>query len=398
MTERRNGCLLLLTAALLSDSATALEVIENRLALNLFGTLGQSRSSLDTPLYKDMSGNNYGLGRQWSGALDQRYGMQLNLQLLDHVALVGQGLVQRNSLDETEWQTTWAYLRWQVDAHWQTSLGRFRHPLFMITEEFDIGYAWPWVRPPVELYSLAGESTYMDGGKLRWQTTVSDYTLALTGFSGNLQINRRPRIEYETQFNGLEAHLTDGYLTLRASLVQADSQLDSPRVQGIVDLIASQNPAVAEDYQVDDIKHQRYGNLGMRYENGNWLLMAEYVRLWLKSQTLPDKQAYYLTVGHNVGDFMPYATYARQEVVDSLNEYRLNGTPALAANALLAGSNTEQHTYSLGVRWDFYPGMALKGQLDQVYQKTPALGLQGAPLPSGRDHFTVTSFVLDWAF
>jgi hypothetical protein len=66
MTERRNGCLLLLTAALLSDSATALEVIENRLALNLFGTLGQSRSSLDTPLYKDMSGNNYGLGRQWS--------------------------------------------------------------------------------------------------------------------------------------------------------------------------------------------------------------------------------------------------------------------------------------------------------------------------------------------
>lgn len=49
-------------------------------------------------------------------------------------------------------------------------------------------------------------------------------------------------------------------------------------------------------------------------------------------------------MGHNFGDFTPYATYARQEVVDSLNEYRLTGIPALATNALLASSNTEQHT------------------------------------------------------
>lgn len=397
MPDRRTPCLILL-AVLLSGPANAVELLEDRLTLNLFGSLGQSRSSLDAPRYRNLSINDYGLDRQWSGALDQRYGLQLNLALNEQMALIGQGLVHRNSLDETEWQTTWAYWRWQLDEHWQTSLGRFRHPLFMITEEFDIGYAWPWVRPPVELYSLTGESTYMDGGKLRWQTALSSYTLALTGFSGDLHINRKPRIEYDTQISGIEAHLTDGNLTLRASLLQADVQLDSQRLEGLIGLIDAQNPAVAEDYAVDDIDGQRYTNLGMRYEDGRWLVMAEYVRLWLQSRALPDKQAYYLTVGHNFGDFTPYATYARQEVVDSLNEYRLTGIPAQATNALLASSNTEQHTYSLGVRWDFYPGMALKGQIDQVYQKAPSLGLQGASLPDGRDHFTVTSFVLDWAF
>lgn len=397
MTNRCGPCLALL-AALLPCSAHALELIEERLSLNLFGTLGQSRSSLDAPRYRTFGQNDYDLDRQWSGVLDQRYGLQINLALNEQMALIGQGLVHRNSLDETEWQTTWAYWRWQLDEHWETSLGRFRHPLFMITEEFDIGYAWPWVRPPVELYSLAGESNYVDGGKLRWQTPVSDYTLGLTAFTGRLSLDRKPRIEIDTQLSGLEAHLTDGNLTLRASLVQADTQLDSPRVEGIVGLIDTQNPSVAEEYAVDDIDGQRYANLGLRYEDGRWLVMAEYVRLWLESRSLPDKQAYYLTLGHTFGDFTPYVTYARQEVVGSLSENRLSGRPAFAVDALLAGSNSEQYSYSLGVRWDFYPGMALKGQVDQVYQKAPALGLQGAPLPDGRDHFTVTSLVLDWAF
>ena len=140
MPERRTPCLFLLTL-LLSGPAHALELLEDRLTLNLFGTLGQSRSSLDAPRYRNLSVNDYGLDRQWSGVLDQRYGLQINLALNEQMALIGQGLVHRNSLDETEWQTTWAYWRWQLDEHWQTSLGRFRHPLFMITEEFDIGYA-----------------------------------------------------------------------------------------------------------------------------------------------------------------------------------------------------------------------------------------------------------------
>lgn len=80
------------------------------------------------------------------------------------------------------------------------------------------------------------------------------------------------------------------------------------------------------------------------------LVMAEFLRLWLNKPSTPDKQAYYLTVGHTFGNFTPYATYARQEVIDSINEYRLTGVPANAANALLAASNTEQHSYSLGVR------------------------------------------------
>lgn len=395
MTRSRS---LLLWLTLLPLSAGALELIPDRLEFNAYGTLGQTRSSLNEPPYHATRLDTYGAGHEWTSVLDNRAGAQLTLHLTPDIDVVGHGLVRRNSLDDTEWQTTWAYARWRPDEHWELSLGRFRQPLFMITEEFDVGYAWPWVRPPVELYSLAGESTYMDGGKLRYLFPLGDYTLALSGFTGSLHINRRPRSEYDTHIRGVEASLSDGNLTLRASALDSDTELDAPRLQNVVDLIATQNPGVARDYAIDQIDHQRYASLGLRYEDGRWLVMAEYVRLWLQTRSLPDKEAYYLTLGHSFGDFTPYATYARQEMADSLSENRLSGVPALAANSLLTASNSEQYSYSLGVRWDFYPGLALKGQVDQVYQRSPSFGLQGAPLPNGREHFTVTSVVLDWAF
>lgn len=388
----------LLSLLLASPLSLAMELVEDRLTLNTFGTLGFTRSSLNSPQYRSSRLNEYGVGDHWSSVLDNRIGAQLTLNLTDGVTLIGQGLVRRNSMDETEWKTTWAYARWRPDPQWEMGLGRFRHPLFMITEEYDVGYGWPWVRPPVEVYSLAGDGTYIDGGKLRYQWPLDTYQLSLTGFAGQLTVDSKPRSYYETRLYGVELALTDGDLTLRTSLLQADVELEARGLQNVIDLIASQNPAVADDYAIDNIRHQRYANLGLRYDNGQWLVMAEYVRLWLQTRALPDKEGYYLTLGRNLGEFTPYLSYARQEVSDSLSEYRLTGIAAQTANAFLRANNSEQRTYSLGVRWDFYPGLALKAQVDQVHQAGNSVGQQGAYLPGDRNHFTVTSVVLDWAF
>lgn len=389
----------LLLLGLLPGLGHAIELLDERLELNAYGTLGQTRSSLETPQYKLAPSFQYGVGKPWSSVLDNRLGAQLTFNASEQLSLITQVLVRRNGLDEVRNQTTWLYARWRPSEHWEARLGRIRQPLFLITEEFDVGYALPWVRPPVELYSLAGESNFIDGAQLRYQAPLGDYTLRLEGHYGRVELDRAPLYELQNPYNsGLAVTLTDGSLTLRGSLLQAHTQLDSPRRQQVVDLIAAQDPGVAEDYDTTDIPRQRYANLGLRYEDGDWLVMAEYVRLWLENPSMPDKQAYYLTLGHTFGDFTPYATYARQELISSVNEYRLSGVPASAANALLSASNSEQHSYSLGVRWDFSPGMALKGQVDQVYQRAGAYGLQNAQLEAGREHFSVTSIVLDWAF
>jgi hypothetical protein len=399
MFERRLVRALLVLLALTARPAGAVELFGDTLELNAYGTLGMARSSLDSPQYRTASNNRYGIGDSWSGLLDNRVGAQMTLNFNPDLSFILQSLIRRNGEDQVAPQTTWAYLRWRPNEHWETRLGRIRQPLFLITEEFDVGYAWPWVRPPVELYGLAGESTWVDGGQLRYRMPLGDYTFSIDSHYGQFSLDRDPYYSVKNTYStGVAVSLSDANLTLRASVLQAHVQLDAPGLQGLQALIYQQNPQVADDYAVDDIPRQNYANLGLRYEDGDWLVMSEYVRLWLNTRSLPDKQAYYLTVGHVFGDWTPYVTYARQDVLSSLREDRLTGRAAAATNALLANSNTDQHTYSAGVRWDFSAGMALKAQVDQVYQEQPSVGLQGAQLPAGRDHFTVTSLVLDWAF
>lgn len=399
MFERRLVRALLVLLALTAGPAGAVELFGDTLELNAYGTLGMARSSLDSPQYRTASNNRYGIGDSWSGLLDNRVGAQMTLNFNSDLSFILQSLIRRNGEDQVHPQTTWAYLRWRPNEHWETRLGRIRQPLFLITEEFDVGYAWPWVRPPVELYGLAGESTWVDGGQLRYRMPLGDYTFSIDSHYGQFSLDRDPYYSVKNTYStGVAVSLSDANLTLRASVLQAHVQLDAPGLQGLQALIYQQNPQVADDYAVDDIPKQNYANLGLRYDDGDWLVMSEYVRLWLNTRSLPDKQAYYLTLGHVFGDWTPYVTYASQDVLGSLREDRLTGRAAAATNALLANSNTDQHTYSAGVRWDFSPGMALKAQLDQVHQQQPSVGLQGAQLPAGRDHFTVTSLVLDWAF
>lgn len=184
MFERRLVRALLVLLALTAGPAGALELFGDTLELNAYGTLGMARSSLDSPQYRTASNNRYGIGDSWSGLLDNRVGAQMTLNFNPELSFILQSLIRRNGEDQVRPQTTWAYLRWRPNEHWETRLGRIRQPLFLITEEFDVGYAWPWVRPPVELYGLAGESTWVDGGQLRYRMAVGDYTFSIDSHYG----------------------------------------------------------------------------------------------------------------------------------------------------------------------------------------------------------------------
>lgn len=112
---------------------------------------------------------------------------------------------------------------------------------------------------------------------------------------------------------------------------------------------------------------------------------------------MTDRLDWYATLGRTFGAWTPYLSYAENRVTGALTEGRLAaGSAASTANAFLARRNTGQHTWSLGVRWDFQEGMDLKVQLDRVSPDT--YGLQGSLLPDGRHHFNVVSVVMDWAY
>lgn len=368
------------------------------LELNTYGTFGIARSSRDTPVYRSNSSYQYGLDDSWSTRLDSRIGVQATVNSGSQLAFTGQVLARRNGGDEFAPEVTWGYARWRPDEHIEIRLGRFRQPLFLSTESFDVGYAQPWARAPVEVYGLAGESTSVDGIQLRYRLPIMGMNLNADAHAGRLEIHRPTYDAKNTPNAGFSLSLVDQHLTIKLSFIQAKVQYSASRLESMTSLIAAQNPSVAAEYDARRIPDMRYGALGLRYENDEWLLMSELAMTNLQRKSLPDQLAAYITLGRSFGDWMPYISLSRVRVTSSLTESRLSGTAATAANAFLSARNIGQHTLSAGVRWDFMPGAALKVQFDHVTPEKGAYGLLAAPLPSGVSHVNVSTLLVDWAF
>lgn len=387
-------CLQWLPGLLLSSLVLASEL--RPLTLDLHGTVGVARTLAAGVAYRPNDAEAQAAGRNWSDRLDNRIGLQATWKAAEHWALTSQWLLHRNGLNEVQGEFPVAYLAWQPSPQFEARFGRFRQVLFLTTDSFDIGYAHPWVRPPAELHTLVGEMTALEGVQLRYRQPVGDYLGTVTAHLAKASL-KRPSYENVNRRNfGLALTLSDPYLTLQAAAIYADAQLNMPAIDRVGQLVAAQNPDVAREYLVGPVSGLWYGGLGMRYERAGWMLMSEIGATQLQRISLRDRVGWYLTLGHTWGNWTPYVTYARNRTTSPLQESRLGGPAAQAANALLARRDSNQQTWSLGVRWDFAAGMALKAQWDSVRPET--YGLQASPLPAGRSRFEVFSLVMDWAF
>lgn len=65
---------------------------------------------------------------------------------------------------------------------------------------------------------------------------------------------------------------------------------------------------------------------------------------------------------------------------------------------MLAESGMDQHTYTLGVRWDFRRDMALKAQLDMIRGEPDSLYTFRNEAPGWNGRSNVVTLTLDFVF
>ena len=69
------------------------------------------------------------------------------------VGLAGVLLISEQRLDNTyRPRVEWANLKYQVTPELALRVGRIALPMFLTADYRKVGYAYPWVRPPVEGY------------------------------------------------------------------------------------------------------------------------------------------------------------------------------------------------------------------------------------------------------
>jgi hypothetical protein len=382
-----------------------------------YGTAGVVHSDDDQADYLVDAFKPSGPGhtRKWDPEVDSRIAGQVAAQFTPKFSGVVQVVMQQRHDDTWKPKVEWANLTWHVTEDFSLRAGRVVLPVFMLTDTRKVGYAYPWVRPPVEMYSLV-PVTSNDGIEASWRLAAGDTRTTLQATTGRSESPfpsasgfGEGRADVRDLVK-LAATVENGPFSVRLDYGQA--RLTIATIGAQFDIFRAFGPAgeaIADRFNVTD-RRVTFVGLGGSYDPGPWFAMGEWARFDTRS-IIGKKEAWYVSAGARFGKLTPYATYARVRMLSDRSHpgLPLAGLPpelAAAAGALNAALNMQlavgpmQETTSVGLRWDVLKSAALKLQYDRVDVGAGSTGTFGNRQPGfeGGKRVGIFSASVDFVF
>ena len=325
-----------LAICLASTSAFALE--QGEALINGFGTVGV------TNLGGEDDGRSYGISGQtndsWRGDQLSKFGAQLTYGVTDTVGLTLQTTAKAYG-DEWKANLEWAYLSWQSTDNLMMRFGRLRTPVYMYSESIDVGFSYPWLRLPDEVYSQVQLSNY-EGADIVYNLPLSFATLSFQ-LAGGIAKNRdyyiydeEFDIDYDNVFGSSVSLATNDFGTFRVGYVEAD--IDTDISGSFTDIFG--NPGTATLLALDKGK---FTSIGYQYDNGTWLTANEWTSRVIENDGSNSTDSFYLMGGRRFGDFLAHVTYAQ-----------------------LDEDEGRQSSWTLGLNYNILPTVVLKGEYKRV--------------------------------
>jgi hypothetical protein len=348
-------CLALVLAA--PFAATAQDA-DSMFSFSGFGTVGVAHNSEDQADFAtDFQPDGAGHSDSWSANPDSRVGFQVDARFSGKLSAVVQVMSEYDYEGSHAPDVTLAHLRYDFSPALSLRVGRLAPPMFMLSDYRKVGYAMPWLRPPVEVYNT---SIQLDGGELMYRFNVgaTAMTLQLLAGEGDEGVMKLDDIV------GLVGRAEFGSSTVFAGYNKARLSL-APN-PGLEAMLASYQPAypeLAARFQLAD-NDVTFSSLGYAYDPGAWFARAEVTRLGTDDGMIAGTTNMYASVGRRIGAFTPYLTLGKVEL-DSPTTLGA-GDPFGVVNSVLAGSNSERRSIAIGTRWDFRESFAFKLEASHV--------------------------------
>ena len=303
------------TRAAVKENRSRLSDAADRLKINGFMTAGVAVNDGDD-VYEPF----YDIDDDYKFSSISKAGVQMTFEVTEDWDATVQ-LLSRGANDY-ELQAEWAYLSWQATDSLALKFGRQRLPYYLLSEYLDVGYALPWVIPPIELYNIP--STTTDGISGVYSFNVGPVNLAAqayvgqaTGYSDQLEASfiSSPAwgANLTAEWDSLTLRLGYNRSTLRTE--PDEGGVASSLLEAIEAAESTYGPAYGvEDpgnleAQSDNISTD-YISAGFMYDNGSLLVMGEIANL--STETFqPVGDAGYITVGYRFGRWMPHVTFSK---------------------------------------------------------------------------------------
>lgn len=380
----------LLSLAVCLASLPALAVEQGEYQINGFGTVGVTHMGGESDLDYGMQGQT---NDGWRGDQLSKLAVQLRYGITDTLSVTGQ-LGTKPVQDSWEVGPGNLYLAWQANDNLTLRGGRLGTPIYMYSETLNVGFSYPWLRLPEEVYSLV-QLTSHDGGDVLYNRSTDIGTLSFQVAGGqaikrdHYALDDMQELDYRDVFATNVALSTDNFGTFRIGYAEADLQITVDET--ITNVFGAPQDVV---FNALDAQKGKFSSLGHQYDDGTWLSAAEAVKLTVERDDDAETNAFYIMGGRRFGDYLAHVTYGQLDESSGRQvsmTYGLNYsiTPTVTLKSEYKRVDTSQSDESIGV----FKANAQQSYDNAAYQQT---GVFGAPL--GTHDADIFSVGVDFIF
>lgn len=290
-------------------------------------------------------------------------GLQIKADIGDSLKVASQ-LIARGGSSNYDLEVDWAYLDFHTSTNSNLHVGKFKIPLFIASDYIDVGFAYPWVRPPQEVYSV-NPLIALSGLDWFYNIPLKGHNILIQTYYGNgshqvyvparsidmtpIPIPKDRTVPVSTRdTGGINVTLQSDIFSFRLGYFQAKVDANALLIDGA---------------------KGSFTGIGFTLDTENVVLYSEYVSRDIETDTpraFPDQKAWYITLGYKFQSLLPYITYA------SIGQGE-DETPL----------SVEQKSAALGVRYDFNKSSAFKFEALQATPEEGNHGLFHEPVEKG---------------
>jgi len=382
---RASACLVALLSASTIAAAQDDEAGPAAFSLRGFGTAALARSTNgQAEVARDLL-QPRGVSDHWSGKIDSNLGVQANYLASEKIEAVLQTVSRYNYKGNFSPELTEALLKFDPNPFLSLRGGRVSTDFFMHGDSRLIGYSQLAVRPNMDFYSSLAVS-YLDGGDVQVTVPVGEGLLRGKGYYGFLA-EKLPFADGNLNLRGSRASgayldYQQGAWQWRGGLARISFKHSMPAPVGSLQSALIESGVSSAQQAASDLELQgtdaRYYSLGVVYDRGPLLVQMMLGRLSYESEAIQDQNSGMFLAGYRIGEIKPFVGYCRTK---SDASHVASGLPNTGSGAqinaelasVLAESHADQHTYSIGLRWDFRRNMAFKFQADAIRGKSDSI-------------------------
>jgi len=251
-----------------------------------------------------------GITEDLSFEKDTRFGLQISSDITEDMSAVAQllGVGESGNFNAI---IEWAYIDYEFHDMASIHVGKIKQPVYLVNDYVEVGYAYPWIRPPQEVYLLNNPLNTVNGIELLLQFPVGPGTLSFQPYLGSNRddIPNAQGAYFEAEnIYGIDVKYSGRGYTAHASNFQCE-------VKTFGGFTTDANNPFGQPLQVDlnGTGDCNVTAAGLNLDLANVVVYAEWQKRTTTdglSRAFGDTDAYYATLGYRFGKFLPHITFA----------------------------------------------------------------------------------------